>query len=220
MNKNAYVGVDGVARRVSTIYVGVDGVARHVIAGYVGVNGIARQFYPQSDTPIDPEYPDNTSISIAASKCIVQGNTTLNQANMDVCHVGRAEYDYDGEALDSRAGAALQFAAPAAGWDYYTKATLYVYRNGGTAAATTIVGKLNSTYSDAIDWVNFFYGNYNESSLITSFSGDTGWKSVDISDFLPAGSGELGITLMSKYSYITVDGNPYSPTAPYIQLFK
>ena len=73
MSKNAYVGVDSVARRVKGIYIGVDNVARRVKAGYVGVDNVARQFYPQvtTPTPVDPEYPSNTTISIAASK----GNT-------------------------------------------------------------------------------------------------------------------------------------------------
>lgn len=223
MSKNAYVGVSGVARRVDGMCIGVANIARKVVAGYVGVNDIARQFYPQASSPSpDPEpvYPSNTSISIAASKCIYQTYTTLNQSNMDICHVGRAEYNYDGVAEESRAGAAIQFLAPAAGWDYYSSAKLFVYRNGGSASAPVIVGKLSGAYSDVIKWVNFFYGNYNLSSLSTNFSGGNGWKSIDISGFLPTGSGELGITLISKYSYITIDGNPFSQTAPYIQLSR
>ena len=52
------------------------------------------------------------------------------------------------------------------------------------------------------------------------YSGAPNWCVMDISSFLPSGSGELGITLMSKNAYITIDGNPYSPTAPYIKLSK
>lgn len=48
MAKAHYVGVDGVARKVTKHYVGVDGVARKVKSGYVGVNGVARQYF-QSD---------------------------------------------------------------------------------------------------------------------------------------------------------------------------
>ena len=48
MAKKAYVGVNGVARKVSKIYVGVNGVARKVVKGYVGVNGVAKQFWGDS----------------------------------------------------------------------------------------------------------------------------------------------------------------------------
>lgn len=44
MSKAMYLGVDGVARKVSKPYVGVDGVARKCKTGYVGVDGTARQF--------------------------------------------------------------------------------------------------------------------------------------------------------------------------------
>ena len=45
MSKGAYLGVDGIARKVRKIYVGVDGVARKVKKGYIGVNGIAHKFF-------------------------------------------------------------------------------------------------------------------------------------------------------------------------------
>lgn len=45
MAKGQYIGVNGVARKVTTPYVGVDGVARNVKSGYVGVNGVARLFF-------------------------------------------------------------------------------------------------------------------------------------------------------------------------------
>ena len=120
MSKNAYVGVSGVARRVSDMCIGVSNVARKVVTGYVGVNDVARQFYPQATTPtpVEPEYPSNTSISIAASKCITENYSTLNRTNMDICYVGRAVLNYD---EDSRAGAALKFNAPAAGWGITAK---------------------------------------------------------------------------------------------------
>ena len=51
MSKNAYVGVDSVARRVKGISIGVDNVSRRVKAGYVGVDNVARQFCPQATTP-------------------------------------------------------------------------------------------------------------------------------------------------------------------------
>lgn len=45
MSKNAYIGVDGVARKVKKMYIGVDGVARKVKKAYIGVAGVARLFF-------------------------------------------------------------------------------------------------------------------------------------------------------------------------------
>lgn len=46
----AYVGVNGVARRVGKMYVGVGGKARKVKKGYVGVNGVARLFWVSANS--------------------------------------------------------------------------------------------------------------------------------------------------------------------------
>lgn len=44
MAKGAYIGVDGVARKIKKIYVGVDGIAREVKKAYVGIANRARQW--------------------------------------------------------------------------------------------------------------------------------------------------------------------------------
>lgn len=43
----AYIGIGGVARKVSAIYIGVDGVARRVKKAYIGVDGVARLCYSE-----------------------------------------------------------------------------------------------------------------------------------------------------------------------------
>lgn len=45
MANGQYVGVNGVARKVTSPYIGVEGVARKVTTGYVGVDGVARMFF-------------------------------------------------------------------------------------------------------------------------------------------------------------------------------
>jgi hypothetical protein len=45
MNKRAFIGIEGLARKVNRIYVGVNGKARKVAKGYIGVNGKARLFW-------------------------------------------------------------------------------------------------------------------------------------------------------------------------------
>ena len=42
MAKKAYIGVDGVARKIKGGYVGVDGVARKIKKAYIGIGGVAR----------------------------------------------------------------------------------------------------------------------------------------------------------------------------------
>ena len=42
MAKGAYIGVDGIARKIKKGYVGVDGVARRIKKAYIGIGGIAR----------------------------------------------------------------------------------------------------------------------------------------------------------------------------------
>ena len=49
MANGQYVGVNGVARKVTSPYIGVAGVARKVTTGYVGVNGVARLFFAPED---------------------------------------------------------------------------------------------------------------------------------------------------------------------------
>ena len=82
------------------------------------------------------------------------------------------------------------------------------------------VGKLNCSYDTALGWTDFYYGRLDAAEMNRDYSGAPNWCVMDISSFLPSGNGELGITLMSKNAYITIDGNPYSPTAPYIKLSK
>ena len=53
MATGQYIGVNGVARKVTSPYIGVNGVARNVKSGYVGVDGVARLFFaPESGEPV------------------------------------------------------------------------------------------------------------------------------------------------------------------------
>jgi hypothetical protein len=73
MAKNAFVGINNLARMVKQPYIGIGGVARKVITAYVGVNGIARQWWPNvyTLTVIDGsgsgDYPAGTSVTIIAN---------------------------------------------------------------------------------------------------------------------------------------------------------
>ena len=66
MATGQYIGVNGVARKVTTPYIGVNGVARNVTSGYVGVNGVARLFFVPTPTgPIILEVEKITSNTYA-----------------------------------------------------------------------------------------------------------------------------------------------------------
>lgn len=45
MAKSAYIGVDGIARKIKKMYLGIDNKARKVKKGYIGVGGVARPFF-------------------------------------------------------------------------------------------------------------------------------------------------------------------------------
>ena len=66
MANGQYVGVNGVARKVTSPYIGVDGVARNVKSGYVGVDGVARLFFaPESGGAVVLEVAKITSDTYA-----------------------------------------------------------------------------------------------------------------------------------------------------------
>ena len=45
MTKKAYIGVNGIARKIKKGYVGIDNIARKIKKAYIGVGGIARPFW-------------------------------------------------------------------------------------------------------------------------------------------------------------------------------
>ena len=77
MSKGAYIGVDGVARKVKKMYIGVDGVARKVKKGYIGVNGIARLFY-SSGSGVFVTRPAAAMTSNDSQGCIASASSTYS----------------------------------------------------------------------------------------------------------------------------------------------
>ena len=45
MAKNAYIGIDDVAKKIKKMYMGIDGVAKKIKKAYFGVDGVARLIY-------------------------------------------------------------------------------------------------------------------------------------------------------------------------------
>jgi hypothetical protein len=62
MAKESYVGISGVARKVTKEYVGVAGVARNVTKGYAGVSGVAREFFNSNKGKPAIEYEVGESV--------------------------------------------------------------------------------------------------------------------------------------------------------------
>ena len=85
MAKGYYIGVDGVARKVTKQYTGVDGVARKVKRAYVGVSAVARQYWGE-EIPI-AELPVGSSLFVklngVATECIVVHQGKPNTALYD-----------------------------------------------------------------------------------------------------------------------------------------
>lgn len=150
--------------------------------------------------------PASVNITVAASKYATSDNSSLANTGGTSCSVGRAT-------SSSVVGTAMKFNAPSGGWGQYSRATLYVQRTGGSASANVQIGKLHVPYSNTLYCTEFYHGQYANNIGSVDVTGGTGWFSIDISSYLPSGTSELGVTLMSKNAYIVVDG-----TNAYIQL--
>ena len=154
MAKAHYVGVDGVARKVTKHYVGVDGVARKIKSEYVGVDGVARQYYSQSKA-VWAKYNTN-----------VYPNYIYTRTNEGVGRAG----EYISETYTGMWGAAMSFSFSSTsgfiGYDYYsyddpkllidkyylTRDTVYEiinadYLNGGIYVAYVVIAKAITTFS-------------------------------------------------------------------------
>lgn len=91
--KAAYIGVDGVARKVEKMYIGVDGTARKVKKAYIGdENGVARQVFSSGVVSEMPSFTGNHVITGDENKgmitCLDSGTLTLGDGEYDVFCVG------------------------------------------------------------------------------------------------------------------------------------
>lgn len=142
--------------------------------------------------------PASTNVTVAASKYATTDNSFFANTGGSSCVVGRST-------SSSPVGTAMKFNAPSGGWGSYSRAVLHVYRTGGSASATVIVGHLNQAYSATIYCDKFYYNNYTSEIGSVSVGAASTWFSLDITSYKPS-SGEWGITLTSKNAYATVDG--------------
>lgn len=143
--------------------------------------------------------PASTNVTVAASKYATTDNSSFANTGGSSCVVGRST-------SSTPVGTAMKFNAPSGGWGSYSRAVLHVYRTGGSASATVIVGHLNQAYSAIIYCNKFYYNNYTSQIGTVSVGAASTWFSLDITSYKPSGSGEWGITLTSKNAYATVNG--------------
>lgn len=143
--------------------------------------------------------PASTNVTVATSKYATTDNSSFANTGGSSCVVGRST-------SSSPVGTAMKFNAPSGGWGSYSRAVLHVYRTGGSASATVIVGHLNQAYSATIYCDKFYYNNYTSEIGSVSVGAASTWFSLDITSYKPSGSGEWGITLTSKNAYATVNG--------------
>nr|DAH63207.1 MAG TPA: Prolactin, Prolactin receptor dependence, hematopoietic cytokine, HORMONE-HORMONE.8A [Caudoviricetes sp.] len=140
----------------------------------------------------------SATVTVNASKYADTDNSTYANTGGSSCVVGRST-------TDAPVGTAMQFLPPSGGWSQFSKATLHVYRNGGTASGTVRVHKLSDRYSSSIKALQAYYGNIGTSIGSVSVAGGNGWFTIDVASDLPA-SGEFAITLVCRDSYMVVDG--------------
>lgn len=143
--------------------------------------------------------PASTNVTVAASKYATTDNSSFANTGGSSCVVGRST-------SSSPVGTAMKFNPPSGGWGSYSRAVLHVYRTGGSASATVIVGHLNQAYSATIYCDKFYYNNYTSQIGTVTVGAASTWFSLDITSYKPSGSGEWGITLTSKNAYATVNG--------------
>ena len=143
--------------------------------------------------------PASINVTVAASKYATTDNSSFANSGGSSCVVGRST-------SSTPVGTAMKFDAPSGGWGSYSRAVLHVYRTGGSASATVIVGHLNQAYSATIYCDKFYHNNYTSQIGTVSVGAASTWFSLDITSYKPSGSGEWGITLTSKNAYATVDG--------------
>ena len=75
MAKGAYIGVDGIAKKIKKGYIGVDGVARRIKKAYIGIGGVARPCWSSGELVY---YGTITSLSAARNN--VSATTVGNYA--------------------------------------------------------------------------------------------------------------------------------------------
>lgn len=75
MAKCAYVGVNGVARKIKKVYVGVDGVARVVKKAYIGVADLARRWLSQYLVKFSTKTSTHSSFGAITPSAGVDGDT-------------------------------------------------------------------------------------------------------------------------------------------------
>lgn len=142
--------------------------------------------------------PATIDVVVAASKYATSSNSSFAKTGGTACTVGRST-------SSSPVGTAMRFDEPTAGWSAYSTAVLHVYRGGGSASSTVIVGHLNQPYSSTIYCTEFYYNNYTSEIGQVSVGKAPVWFEMDISSYKPT-SGEWAITLTSKNASTTVDG--------------
>lgn len=87
MATGAYVGVNGVARKVKAQYAGVAGTARKVKNGYVGVNGVARKMWAASTVPAISSFSCELQVAFLSR----YGNSQLESCTLSFSKSG-SEY--------------------------------------------------------------------------------------------------------------------------------
>jgi hypothetical protein len=85
MANGAYIGIDGLARKVTNMYIGVDGVARKVKTGYIGVDGIARQFWTSTVPSAYPKLIDRATIENNIRNRYFASYTVGNYYELEIC---------------------------------------------------------------------------------------------------------------------------------------
>lgn len=205
MSKGIYVGVDGVARKVSKLYVGVDGVARRVLKAYIGdANGIARQVY-------------------AAEKAYWWKRYAVNSWTSEIMAVMGTDGDVDGQFQVSKDGHAL-FSS------YSFNASTGLYTLSGSTSVTWVYDHTDGNtayYSLATNCKNtyatsgFTQVNASSGRALYNIATGSGWEDDGIPlsifhlDCLSAAHYAKPASHATSYTLVKGTTSSYPPTEGY-----
>lgn len=178
MAKKAYIGVDGVARKIKKGYIGIDDKARKIKKAYIGVGGVARPCWPSGEV----EYYgtlDNAPLSVARGglAATTVGNYALFGGGATLDSVSSKVVDAYSNTLTRSTPTALTTAAV-----YLAATTIgsYALFGGG------ITNGANGTSRTAT--VNAYNASLTKEATVTSLSGSS------------KGLGRLAATSIGNYA--------------------
>lgn len=226
MANASYVGVNGVARKISKKYVGVDGVARKISKGYVGVDGVARKFVSgepweealsmvgTSAASLDALLKNSSACTALANNSSALSIMANNYASQISSYVSNESYFTDGlNYLAYKTGKCRFYAYRVIGTSYYLCTNIvggwYGYNYEERDAYTTGSGTYRGLHvgEDAVDGGSLDYRCYTTKAIVDRSK----YRSISFNTIWFSGGDTRGglnnsVPTSSYTNAVTIDG--------------